>query len=204
MDDKHNIDRDILSNESIQERTRLFEKYILPNLNLVYSISIRYSYDPQDVQDNYNEALANLFRYIGTYDPEKNLQTWIWVVCKRLIYDLNSKRRNHKLTDDVDVEDIASEVVDDDHISGNYMGMDNYEQFYNDDILDALSKIKPIYREALLLQQAGYKLEEIMEISYRNGSLKSRNIETVKSRLFLAKQQMRNLINRDGEANDDE
>ena len=79
------------------------------------------------------------------------------------------------------------------------MSLDNYKQLYNDDVLDALESLKPIYREALLLQQAGYKLHEIMEISYKNGNLKTKNIETVKSRLFLAKQQMRSLIDRDGE-----
>lgn len=79
------------------------------------------------------------------------------------------------------------------------MGMDNYVAYYNDDVLRALNRLRPIYREALLLQQAGYKLEEIMNICYQNGSLKSRNIETVKSRLFLAKNQLRNFINRDGD-----
>ena len=79
------------------------------------------------------------------------------------------------------------------------MGMDNYREFYNDDILAALDQLKPIYREALLLQQAGYKLEEIVEISYRNGNMKSRSMDTMKSRIFLAKQQMRKLITPDGE-----
>jgi DNA-directed RNA polymerase specialized sigma24 family protein len=74
---------------------------------------------------------------------------------------------------------------------------------YSDDILEALNRLKPIYREALLLQQAGYRLNEIMEISFRNGNLKTRNIETVKSRLFLAKQQMRRLIDRNGERRKD-
>ena len=80
-----------------------------------------------------------------------------------------------------------------DHSAGNY------REQYNDDILRALDSLRPIYREALLLQQAGYKLNEIMEITYRRGSLRSRNIETAKSRLFLAKQQMRKLITRDGD-----
>ena len=79
------------------------------------------------------------------------------------------------------------------------MGMENYREFYNDDILSALDSLKPIYREALLLQQAGYKLEEIVEISYRNGNMKSRSLDTMKSRIFLAKQQMRKLITPDGE-----
>ena len=79
------------------------------------------------------------------------------------------------------------------------MGMENYREFYNDDILNALDSLKPIYREALLLQQAGYKLEEIVEISYSNGNMKSRSLDTMKSRIFLAKQQMRKLITPDGE-----
>lgn len=82
---------------------------------------------------------------------------------------------------------------------GNAMGMENYREFCNDDILNALDSLKPIYREALLLQQAGYKLEEIVEISYRNGNMKSRSLDTMKSRIFLAKQQMRKHITPDGE-----
>ena len=79
------------------------------------------------------------------------------------------------------------------------MGMENYREFYSDDILSALDSLKPIYREALLLQQAGYKLEEIVEISYRYGNMKSRSLDTMKSRIFLAKQQMRILFTPDGE-----
>ena len=42
------------------------------------------------------------------------------------------------------------------------------------------------------------RLKEIAEIEYRNGALESRNIETVKSRLFLARQQLQQLLTRDG------
>jgi DNA-directed RNA polymerase specialized sigma24 family protein len=83
------------------------------------------------------------------------------------------------------------------------VGLDNYREFYNDDILRAIDSLSPIYREALLLQQAGYKLEEIMEIVHRNGSLKNPNLETVKSRLFLAKLKMRQMIDRDGNSKDE-
>ena len=80
------------------------------------------------------------------------------------------------------------------------MGMDNYEQYYNDDILEALDQLTPIHKEALLLQQAGYKMEEIVEISFQNGNLKTKNMDTIKSRIFLAKKQMRSLLTRDGHA----
>ncbi|BBL00347.1 hypothetical protein A3BBH6_05830 [Alistipes onderdonkii subsp. vulgaris] len=187
------------SEESIAERTALFNELILPNLNLVYSLSIRFSSHRQDIDENYNECLANLFRYVHTYDRRKSLANWIFICCKRLIFDLDRRREAFKTTDDLDPEHIVSHYAEDmEHVSGNCMGMKNYREFYNDDILRALGSLNPIYREALLLQQAGYKLEEIMEIALRRGTLSTRNIETVKSRLFLAKQKMRQLIDRDG------
>ena len=185
--------------ESIRQRTLLFEKLIYPNINLVYKLSIRFTNNPQDIAENYNECLANLFRYVHTYNPEKSLANWIFICCKRLIYDLNQKRAAYKTTDDVNPENIISHYSEDAaERSGNCMEIGNYRELYSDEVLRALDALNPIYREALLLQQAGYKLEEIMDITHRNGTLKTRNIETVKSRLFLAKQKMRQMIDRDG------
>lgn len=186
---------------SVERRTELFHELILPNINLVFRLSIRFTYDARYIEENYNECLVNLFRYIHTYDRSKSLANWIFICCKRLIYDLNHKNSLWKTTDDVNPELIRSHYVEEaSEVSNNYMGLLNYEEFYNDDVLWALLQLKPIYREAVLLQQAGYKLEEIMEITHRNGSLKTPNIETVKSRLFLAKQKLRKLIDRDGNA----
>ena len=187
------------SNEaSAAVRTELFNRYVLPHKNLIYALCIRYTFRREDIADNYNEVLVNFFRYIHTYKPERSIQTWLHIVTKRFVYDLNLRRRL-PTTDDVSIYDLPTGVLTGEDTHTNSMGMDNYREFYNDDILRALGQLKPIYREALLLQQAGYKLHEIMEITFRNGTLKSRNIETVKSRLFLAKQQLRELITRDGE-----
>lgn len=184
---------------SVARRTILFDQYVVPHKNLIYKLCIKYTASQSDIDDNYVEVLANFYKYIETYDPQKSIQTWLHIVTKRYIVDADSKRANFKRSEDFDVSDFSSTVLADDEISGNCMSLDNYKQLYNDDVLDALESLKPIYREALLLQQAGYKLHEIMEISYKNGNLKTKNIETVKSRLFLAKQQMRSLIDRDGE-----
>lgn len=189
-----------INEESIKIRTRLFKKYVLPHQNLIFKLCIKYSYSSSEVEDYYNELLLNFFKYIDTYNPNRSIQTWLHIVTKRFVTTMNLKKQNFKRNEDVDVNKISDTALDEDTISGNMMDIDNYQDFYNDDILEALEQIKPIYREALLLQQAGYKLNEIMEISYKNGNLKTKNIETVKSRLFLAKLQMRNLIDRNGNA----
>lgn len=190
---------EVLSAESVKRRTELLEKYILPHKNLVYKMCIQFTWNKEDIEDNYNEVLVNFYRYIESYDPRRPLKTWIYAVTKRLLSDLNIRNQNRLLpNENVDVQDLAGWIPDEEEAGENCMGMDNYEEYYNDAILAALERLKPAYREALLLQQAGYKLGEIMEIAYRNGSLKNRNIETIKSRLFLAKSQMRKLLTRDG------
>ena len=164
-----------------------------------YKLCIKYTANPEDIDDNYVEVLTNFFKYIETYDPTKSIQTWLHIVTKRYIIDADSKRSHMKFSDNLKVSDIGDTILDDDEINANCMSVENYRQYYNDDILEALDSLEPIYKEALLLQQAGYKLHEIMDITYKSGSLKTRNIETVKSRLFLAKKKMRKMINRDGE-----
>lgn len=183
----------------IELRTELFNRYILPNRNLVYRLCIRYTFLQENIADNYSEALVNFFRYITTYDPQRSLLNWIHIVTKRFVMEQNRRHGRLPVSENVDVFKLASSLSDEDETHGNAMGMDNYREFYNDDILAALDRLKPIYREALLLQQAGYKLEEIVEISYRNGNMKSRSMDTMKSRIFLAKQQMRKLITPNGE-----
>ena len=45
--------------KNIELRTELFNRYILPNKNLVYRLCIRYTYLQENIADNYSEALVN-------------------------------------------------------------------------------------------------------------------------------------------------
>jgi DNA-directed RNA polymerase specialized sigma24 family protein len=74
----------------------------------------------------------------------------------------------------------------------------NYRLLFSDDVLWALEQLNPIFRETLLLTLAGYTTRETAHISYQAGSLKHLNEETVRSRLHLARKQMRRLIDESG------
>ena len=187
--------------ESARQRAELLRKYVMPHKNLIYSICIKYTYNQEDIEDNYLEALANFFKYMDSYDPARPVKTWIYAVTKRLVADLNNRNRNRMPPDDnIDISEISSSLSDEDEPSGNSMGMDNYREFYNDDILWALDRLKtdlpgkPCSCSRLVTNSG-----EIMEITYNNGTLQTRNVETVKSRIFLAKTQLRKLLTRDGE-----
>lgn len=188
-----------LTDEEVRERHALFNKYVTPNLNLIYKCVIQYSMDKRYIDDNYVEALVNYYNYIDTYDPCRPLATWLHIVCKRFVHNLEMRRsKETKSTDDVEIDNSPELSYNPQDISENVLGVDNWRELYDDDILWALETLKPIYREAFIFQQAGYKLNEIVEISYQNGNLRSRNIDTIKSRLFLARLQLQALLTRDG------
>lgn len=193
--------------ETVRRRTLLFKQYVVPHVNLVYKLCIQYSFSRNDIQDNYNEVLINFYRYIETYDPSRSLQTWLHIVTKRCVNELNKRNSRIKSKEYANVSELGNwygfDIEAEPEKSENCMGIENYHELYQDDVLIALYSMKPVYREALLLQQAGYSIEEIMEIAYAKGTLANKNLETVKSRLHLAKKQMRKMINRDGEKRKD-
>lgn len=188
-----------LDPEVVRRRTDLFEKYVTPYYNMIYKLVMKYSYHPANVQENYNEVLVNLFRGIDTYDPSRSIKTWLHIVTKRHVYELERRRlRDDNRNNDHDIDTFEDEVPASSKPSSNLMGVDNYRDFYSDEILEVLDMMKPIHRDALILQEAGYSLKEIADIEFHKGTLKSHNIETVKSRLYLARQFMKKHLTRDG------
>ena len=72
----------------------------MPHKNLIYSICIKYTFNQEDIEDNYIEALANFFKYMDSYDPARPVKTWIYAVTKRLVADLNTRNRSRTPADD--------------------------------------------------------------------------------------------------------
>lgn len=71
---------------SPKEKERLFNLYVVPNLKEIKRLTKYYTGNYQDVEDNYNYCLAQLFNYIGSYNPEQKLMTWIGITVKRACF----------------------------------------------------------------------------------------------------------------------
>lgn len=193
--------------EVIERRRALFDKYVAPFYNMIYSLVRDYSSSKSKeiVEENYTIVLTTLYRGIETYNPEKPIRTWLHIVTKRQVFEIEERRRRYENLMDYDqnVYALVDDAVNVESPSENVMGIENYRELYNDDILAVLDSMNPIHRDALLLQEAGYSLKEIAEIEQKKGTLKSGNIDTVKSRLFLARQKLKRELNRNGERKTD-
>ena len=93
--------------KDIEQRTELFNRYILPNRNLVYRLCIRYTFLQEDIADNYNEVLVNFFKYITTYDPRRCILNWIHIVTKRFVMEQNRRHGRLPVAESVDVFKLA-------------------------------------------------------------------------------------------------
>ena len=99
----------------------------MPHKNLIYSICIKYTFNQEDIEDNYIEALANFFKYMDSYDPARPVKTWIYAVTKRLVADLNTRNRSRTPADDnAQIGELRSTLLAEDEPTENCMGMDNY------------------------------------------------------------------------------
>lgn len=186
--------------EVIAQRRQLFDQYVTPFLNMVYSLTRKYSSHPSHVQENYTLVLSTLYRGINTYNPERSIKTWLHICTKRKVFEIERNRNKYENTidDSHDVYLLADDEIEGDHVSSNAMCIGNYRELYNDDILAVIDSMTPIHRDALLLQLEGHSLKEIAEIEQRKGTLESGNIDTIKSRLFLARQKLKKELTRDG------
>lgn len=179
----------------IRIRQKLFNQYVQPYLNMIYKLCINYTDNPEDVEENYTEVLANFYRNIETYDTSRSICTWLHIVTKRHVFKLNDKRKKYELQKrELACDNQSSDCMDKDPECLEDLTEENYHSLCSDEVAKALDRLKPIYRNALLLQQAGYSIKEIAEIEHRRGTLDSCNLNTVKSRLLLAHQFLRKYL----------
>ena len=165
----------------------------------MYRLCIRYTYLQENIADNYSEALVNFFKYITTYDPQRSILNWIHIVTKRFVMEQNRRHGRLPVSENVDVYSLASSLSDEDDTHGNAMGMENYREFYNDDILNA-----PRFAQTHLPGSPAASTGGIQVGRDRRDFIPQRQHEKPEPRHdeepdFPAKQQMRKLITPDGE-----
>lgn len=175
---------------SRKQREELFVQYIQPNINLIYFLCMKYTYNPFYIDRNFSEAILNFYSYIHTYDPARKLSTWIECIVHRQIARQSMEDKKMEYTKDIPIEKIHSADFYREDPEPDYM-----EKWI--DRRDFMSRVKNmsyLFREVFMFRMAGLKLAEIAEIQHAEGNLPSRSIETVKARVLIAKIKMKELL----------
>lgn len=195
---------------SPSEKEILFNKYIVPNFSSIKSLTRRYTDNYQDVDENYNYCLAQLFNYIGSYNPEQKLDTWIHICVKRACFHQN-KKRAEEVSHWTDIEMCTNEDI---YQHGTNMIVDAEFGTLIDNISDqmynALMQIPPQRLSPFMMYVQGHRIREITAAEWKIGYLEKRSEDIVKSRIYWAKKELQYILrqygitrkNRKGPTND--
>lgn len=183
---------------SAKEKEQLFNQYIIPNLSEIKRLVRYYTDNHQDVDENYNICLSQLYNYIGSYNPEQKLSTWFGISVKRACFYQNKKRAEEAshLTD----MDMCSK--DELYQNGNSMLVDasfgTLIDNISDEVYNALMQIPPNRLSPFMMAVQGLRIREITEAEWELGHLEKRSEDIVKSRIHWAKKQLRFILEQHG------
>ena len=192
------------------EKDRLFNKYIVPHLNDIRRLVKYYTFDYQDVDDNYNICLMQLYNYIGSYDPSQKVSTWYGISVKRACVN-QGKKRAEEMSYLTDIEMCSR---DDIYQHGNSMIAEaEYGTLIDnlsDEVYNALMQISPQRLSPFMMYVQGLRIREITEAEWKLGHLEKRSEDIVKSRIYWARRELQYILrqheitrkNRKGPAND--
>lgn len=160
----------------------LVKRFKNPLINFVY----RYLGDYDISVDLVQETFVKVYRYKDRYSNIAKFSTWIYTIATNLAKTEYQRRKRAKLISIYNVEDDDSYI----EIKDNNFRPDKnlYNQYKEEQIQKALLKVKPIYREPVILRDIqGLTYEEISEIL---------NIEvgTVKSRINRGRKRLQKLL----------
>lgn len=183
---------------SDKEKERLFQLYVIPNLTSIKTLTVKYTDKYQDVEDNYNYTLAQMYSYIYSYDSEKSLDTWIHIVTKRACFNQNKKRAKYNSIQ-TDMECCTSETLHQ-YGTANIMeaGFGTLSDNISDTMYRALLKIPPRRLSPFLLYSQGIGVRDITQMEWQAGHLEKKSEDVVKSRIFWAKKQLQYILKKDG------
>jgi len=164
-----------------------FENAVRPHLGYLYSLAVRLCGNRTIAEDLVQETLLRAFRGFSRLRNRERPRLWLTRILTSCHYDRS--RAEHEANETLSLDDARFDLFDkiaeeDPFPYSDRVHLDFLELFDDDKIIEALRRLHPAHRTALILAYVyGYKAREIAEIT---GSA----VGTVLARLFRARKQL--------------
>ena len=159
---------------------RAFDRLIVRYQKPVFNAALRMVRNPEDARDVAQTVFLKVFEHLADYDPNLRFYSWIYrIALNESINALGRSRRCEAITGD--------EI---DQAPGPERQVESEQMMHA--IENSLMRIQPDYRAVIVLRHflhLGYEdIGDILEVPEK----------TVKSRLYTARQLLRDLLVEDG------
>jgi RNA polymerase sigma-70 factor (ECF subfamily) len=155
---------------------RAFEKIVDRYEKTIYNVAYRMVRDEGDAADIAQTVFIKVHRNLDRYDPDRKFFSWLYRIAVNECLN-HIKKRRHEV------------VADRDYAVARQSPWDDVARGERSELLEAaLTELKPEYRVVVILKY-------FLEFSYREISeIADIPEKTVKSRLYSARQQMRDSL----------
>lgn len=159
-------------NADPQLLAELFRRYA----DALYHFLVRQS-DSELAQDISQQCWLNLMQYAQSYQAQSSVKTWLFAIGRNLLIDEFRRQQRWQGSDEVDL--LVDSKPSTQHLLQQAQKQHKLSQ--------AIASLPFVQREALMLQLEEFSVEQISEITQAN-------IETVKTRLRYARQNLKHLL----------
>ena len=162
-------------------RREAFDQEILPHLDLLYRVGLRYTREPARAEDLVQDTLLKAYRSWDRFQPGTSARAWLLAIMRNTFINLYRREKREPITldlDQLDVQPVPTEAEESDP-EGAF-----FDKIVDERILRALDSLPLDFREVLVLSDVeGLPYAEIAQaLGIPAG--------TVKSRLFRARKLM--------------
>lgn len=165
---------------------------------MIKALTIKYTNNNSNVQEDFWYVVCEFYKYIYSYNPNDSLHTWLHIVTKRVVQNLNKKRYKNSChytsTPRVPLMTAMTEGVYED----NYFEHDNIMMGFSDEVVKVMKLIPPRKLSAFLLQLEGRTIKEITDIEFARRHIHKYSQEIIKSRIFYCRSFLRKRLTPDG------
>ena len=177
-----------------EQRECRFNELIEPHFEFIRNLVSYYSDRYQNVEENFNTVLIDLYKYIHTYNGDRPLKTWLHSVVRNNVGTINKERAKEAGR----IADAEYNPVEKSKRPDNTIDLENgllsLADSISDEVYLALLSLQPFRLSAFVLQIQGYSIEEITNIEFERGHLSKRSDDIVKNRIFWAKKDLREIL----------
>jgi RNA polymerase sigma-70 factor (ECF subfamily) len=162
-------------------RREAFDQEILPHLDLLYRVGLRYTREPARAEDLVQDTLLKAYRSWDRFQPGTSARAWLLAIMRNTFINLYRREKREPITldlDKLDFQPVPAEAEESDP-EGAF-----FDKIVDERILRALDTLPLDFREVLVLSDVeGLPYAEIAQaLGIPAG--------TVKSRLFRARKLM--------------